>query len=91
MPPFMGQGGSASPSGVVTNVGGYGTADNNTLATSIAGNNPNNLKVSPVWWAVIALLVGLVLLKAVHWRETLLEGDEHARVGPASERAEAEA
>jgi hypothetical protein len=90
MPPFMGQGGS-SPSGAVSNVGGYGTADNNTLTTSIAGNNAHNWKVSPVWWAILALLVGLTLLKAVHWRETILEGDEHARAGPIAERAEAEA
>jgi hypothetical protein len=91
MPPFIGAantaGGMGSAAGM-EGVGGYGTATNNTLTTAIANSNPHNLKVSPVWWAVIALVVGLVLLRAVHWRETTLEGfDERGHVGEAHENA----
>lgn len=91
MPPFLGgsSGGNVSASGNV-NVGGYGTSDNNALVTSVAQAHPHNLKVSPTWWAVIALVVGLLLLQGVHWRKTILEGDEGVHVGPASERADAE-
>jgi hypothetical protein len=92
MPPFMGSGGgTAAPGGSVNGVGGYGTASNNTLTTSIANANSHNWKVSPVWWAIVALIVGLVLLKSVHWRDTILEGEESGRAGPVRERAEAEA
>lgn len=92
MPPFMGQSGAAAPAGTISGVGGYGTADNNTLTTTIAGQNPHNWKVSPVWWAVVLLIVGLALLKGVHWRDTIDGGiAEHGRAGPAEERAEAAA
>jgi hypothetical protein len=91
VPAGLNQGGGTA-GGAISGVGGYGTADNNTLTTSIAGQNPHNWKVSPVWWAVMALIVGLVLLKGVHFRDTIDSGvSEHARAGDASERAEAAA
>ena len=89
MPPFIGaaNGGYAAP-GAMEGVGGYGTAGNNALMTQVAAEHPHNLKVSPVWWAVGALLVGLTLLKGVHWRNTTLEGfEERGNVGPVSEAA----
>jgi hypothetical protein len=94
LPPFagVGSGGSSVAGGVSDNVGGYGTAGNNQATTSMANQNPNNLKVSPVWWAIAALLIGLFLLKSVHWRDSLLEGaKEEAHVGPARESAAEEA
>lgn len=81
IPPFIG--GSPASGGSV-GVGGYGTADNNAAVTQIAAQYPYNLKVSPVWWAVAALVGGLVLLKAIHWRETIAE---EGRVGPLGEKA----
>lgn len=69
--------GGAAASGYGS-VGGYGTADNNALATQIAADHPYNAKVSPVWWAVGALLGGLLLLQAVSWRETIEAGNGHA-------------
>lgn len=92
MPPFLGgnAGGNVGVGGAVQ-VGGYGTSDNNAQVTSVANAHPHNLKVSPVWWAVGSLLLGLLLLQGVHWRKTILEGDEGVRVGAASERASAEA
>lgn len=91
LPPYMA---GASPMGVSGNggsVGGYGTAENNTLATTIAANNPWNARVSPVIWAVGGLVLSLVLLKAIHWRETIVEGNEGGRVGDAREEASASA
>jgi hypothetical protein len=89
MPPYISAPGTSSSSTGLEGVGGYGTAANNTLATAVASQNPFNLKVSPVLWAVGLLLIGLVLLKGIHWRETTLEGfSEQGHVGPASERAE---
>lgn len=88
-PPYMlGVGPSAavgSTGGGAVSVGGYGTADNNAMATSIAARNPWNLKVSPVPWALAGLVLSLVLLRAIHWRETV---EEHAMVGPMGETAE---
>lgn len=94
LPPFLGGGGSAAGSPSLSgtdDVDGYGTAGNNALMTQVANAHPHNLKVSPVWWAIGSLVVGLLLLRGVHWRQTILEGGENARVGRASERAEAEA
>lgn len=91
MPPFIGASNTAgfSGTGAMEGVGGYGTAGNNNLAALVANQNPHNWKVSPVWWAVILLVAGLLLLKAVNWRETTLEGfEEHGNVGSARERAE---
>lgn len=89
-PPFIGaaNGAGSSIGAGMANVGGYGTADNNALATTVAANNPHNWKVSPVWWAVGSLIVGLTLLKAVHWRTLATEG---GKLGPLSESAHAEA
>lgn len=84
-PPFIG---GNSTGGAYGNVGGYGTADNNTQVTAIANAHPYNLKVSPVWWAVVLLLGSLMLLKGIHWRETTLEGfEERGHAGPAREEA----
>lgn len=75
MPPFMGStNGPGSSMGLSEGVGGYGTAGNNATVTAIAAEHPHNLKVSPVWWAVIFLIVGILLLRGVHWRKTTLEG-----------------
>jgi hypothetical protein len=93
MPPFIGaaNGGASSMGAGQEGVGGYGTAGNNALTTQVANAHPYNLKVSPVLWAVGALLLGLVLLKAVHWR-SLEEGvSERGHVGPAREAASEEA
>jgi hypothetical protein len=65
-------------------VGGYGTAGNNSLAATLANAHPFNLKMSPTIWAVGGLIVGLILLKAVSWRETM---EEHTALGPMSEEA----
>lgn len=88
MPPFIGAANSAGSSlgAGMEGVGGYGTSGNNALVTQIAADNPHNLKVSPVWWAVAALLVGLVLLKGVHWR-SLEEGGEHVTLLGVKENA----
>lgn len=88
MPPFIGGVGSVGGGAVAEGVGGYGTAANNTQVTALAAANPHNPKVSPTWWVVILLLLGLLLLKGVHWRETTLEGaEEHGHAGPFEERA----
>jgi len=91
MPPFMGAATSSTPGGSISGVGGYGTADNNTLTTAVANANPYSLSVSPVWWAVLLLVVGLLLLKGVHWRDTILSGTERANAGPLTESASASA
>jgi hypothetical protein len=82
MPPYLGAGyggavnaQGAAPTGggggSVTdgeNVDGYGTAGNNATVTQVAADNPLHLKVSPLWWTIGALIVGLILLRLVHWR-----------------------
>lgn len=70
-------------------VGGYGTAGNNSMVAGIANAHPFNLRVSPVMWAIVGLAGGLILLKAIHWRETILEGNEGLDLGPAHESADA--
>lgn len=89
IPPYLGgSAGGASASGAVEGVGGYGTAGNNAQATQLAASNPWNAKVSPVWWAIGALVVGISLLRAIHWRRTTLEGaSERAEAGPVREQA----
>lgn len=91
MPPFIGaanSGGQGAAFGL-EGVGGYGTAANNTATTAIAGANPWNAKVSPVLWAVGFLIIGLMLLKGINWRETTLEGfEERGHAGPVKESAE---
>lgn len=88
-PPYMLGVGPNAPTGATNgaavSVGGYGTADNNAQVTAIAARNPWNLKVSPVPWAVAGLVGSLLLLRAIHWRETV---EEHAGLGPMSERGE---
>lgn len=86
-PPFLGGPTSAAPG--AESVGGYGTAGNNATATAVAGAHPWNMRVSPTGWAVIGLVGSLLLLKGIHWRDTMLEGaEEHGGLGPFSERAE---
>jgi hypothetical protein len=89
MPPYMGGGGGVAAMGGAEGVGGYGTAGNNQQTTAIAAAHPWNAKVSPVVWAVGALIGGLVLLDAIHWRKTILEGSESGTVGAAREEASA--
>lgn len=93
MPPFIGAAnGAGSSLGAMEGVGGYGTAGNNAQVTQVASEHPHNLKVSPVWWAVASLVVGLSLLRAVHWRRTTLEGiEERGNVGPVREAASEQA
>ena len=91
MPPFIGAANSATGGGAafgLEGIGGYGTAANNSTVTAVANANPHNLKVSPVWWAVVFLIVGLLLLKGINWRETTLEHfTESGNAGPATESA----
>ncbi|HEY2300524.1 MAG TPA: hypothetical protein VGH66_01445 [Acidimicrobiales bacterium] len=85
-PPYLGAPMASAPG--ASNVGGYGTASNNDKATQIAAAHPWNPRVSPTWWAVIGLVLSLMLLKAVHWRETILEsGEERGMLGPFREDA----
>lgn len=89
MPPFIGaaNGGGTSMAGM-EQVGGYGTSGNNAQVTAVAAANPHNLKVSPTWWAVGALVIGLTLLNVVHWRKTTLESvSEGGNVGGVKESA----
>lgn len=78
-PPFLGMGGNQAMlnSGAQSNVGGYGTADNNGMMTANAAGSPFNLRVSPLPWAIAALLIGLAGLHFFHWREVV-----DAQAGP---------
>jgi hypothetical protein len=90
IPPYLG--GAPVSGSYNEGVGGYGTAGNNAQVTAIARAHPYSLKVSPTWWAVAFGLVGLVLLKGIHWRDTTLAGfEERGRAGSAREEASAEA
>ena len=86
-PPYLGGPTTTAPG--QEGVGGYGTAGNNSIVANVANQNPWNPKVSPVWWAIIGLIVSLIFLKAIHWRETILEGKEGLDFGPAHEEASA--
>jgi hypothetical protein len=90
IPPFLGGAPVAATGGSIgEGVGGYGTAGQNQIVAQIANQNPWNPKASPVPWAIAMLVVALLLLKHVHWRDTILEGaEEHAHAGPVSERGE---
>lgn len=81
MPPFLN---GATVTGGTFLGGGSGNLD----SAIAASNAPFNLKMSAVLWAVILLVVGLMLLKAVHWRETVMEGGSF---GPLHEEAHEEA
>ena len=50
-----------------TGVGLTGQDDNATQA-AIAGSNPFSFRASPLPWAVVFLLVGLIGLRVIHWR-----------------------
>ena len=84
MPAFIG---GSQASGGYSSVNGYGTADNNSTVTAVAAAHPFNWKVSPVLWAVVGLVVSLLLIQKIHWRKTILEGEEH--VGILGSREEA--
>lgn len=86
-PPLAGQtSGVIGQNSYPEEVGGYGTAGNNVLATQAANANPWNLRVSSTPWAVILLLLSVALLAAVHWRKTTLAGfSENAHLADARE------
>lgn len=80
IPPMVG-GGGGSVGGLTENIGGYGTAGNNSYATAVAAANPWSPRQSPVIWAIVGLLLSIFLLRHVHWRDTL-EAGGGAHVGP---------
>lgn len=80
MPPFLGGQASSSGGAITEGVGGYGTAGNNNLVTTLANQHPHNMRVSPVWWAVGGLVLGLAVLQGTAWRRTI---DERASGGVA--------
>lgn len=85
-PPFLGGGNQAMlNSGSASNVGGYGTAGNNGLAAMAANGSPFSPRVSPLPWAIAALLIGLAGLHYFHWREVV-----EAKGGPFSGKEESE-
>jgi hypothetical protein len=90
-PPMVTGGGGGAGSLTTEQVGGYGTAGQNVFSTIAAAANPWNPKHSPLWWAVIGLILAIVLLSAVHWRRTTLAGaGENLHIGEARERGEVE-
>lgn len=88
-PPMAGAAGGTGVTGYPEGVGGYGTSGNNLLNAQVAGNNPWNLRVSPTPWAIIGLILAVFLMASVHWRKTVLEGDETLHVAGAHESANA--
>lgn len=86
MPPFLG-GSPYASSSIYATASGMGTAENNNAATQIAAAHPFNWKVSPLLWAVIGLVVALLLIQKIHWRKTILAGEERVGVGRESEEA----
>ena len=85
---------TGSPSGqsaMTESIGGYGTAGQNVIATAQAAANPWGFRESPLWWAIIGLVVSIVGLSVIHWRKTTLAGaGENLHVGRAREEGEAE-
>lgn len=73
IPPYLASNGvgAAGAGAGHANVDGYGTAENNTMVTQIAGDHPFSLKVSPVVWALGALVGGVLLLHFVSFREAV--------------------
>lgn len=87
-PPVLPNGVPAGGTGF-SSVGGYGTAEQNALATSNANAKPWDIKAAPTWWAIIFLVLAIFLLSTVHWRKTTLAGgSENLHVGPAAEGGE---
>lgn len=86
MPPFIG----GNAAGGLAAVNGYGTADNNALVATIAGQHPWNWKVSPVIWVLVGLIGSILLLQKIHWRKTILEGEERISLGGEREEARVE-
>lgn len=76
-PPFMAGAAAMTNTPGTEAVGGYGTANNNGVMTSAAHNAPWNPRVSPLPWALAALLIGLGGLHFFHWREVI-----DAQAGP---------
>lgn len=92
MPPFISATNGAGSSMGFEGINGYGTAGNNLQATQMASDHPYSIRSSPLWWAIAALVGGILLLRGTAWRKTVLEsGDASARVGPASAEAREEA
>jgi len=90
-PPMLPGGATSGGGGSIgESIGGYGTAGQNLAAAQMAGNSPFSLRRAPTVWTVLLLIIGLVMLSAVHWRKTTLGGArENAHLGPASEGGEA--
>ena len=63
MPGLSGYGAGSSGNGT----GGSGGAANMDAAAA-AASDPFNPSVSPVWWAVLFFVVGMLGLRYVHWR-----------------------
>jgi hypothetical protein len=83
-PPVLPNGVPGGGGSGFSNVGGYGTAEQNSLVASNANANPWDLKASPTWWTIIFLVFAVFVLSAVHWRKTTLAGaDANLHVGPA--------
>lgn len=59
-----GLGGASSGTGAANT----GTGGANSEAAGIAGMYPWNWKLSPLPWAIIFLLVGIIGLRLVHWK-----------------------
>jgi len=81
IPPYASATGgpTGSPASGYASVNGYGTAENNGMQTSIAASHPHSWKASPTWWAIGALVIGLSLLGAVSWHETVESEGGHVK------------
>lgn len=83
-PPFAGQSAMTNVPGTEA-VGGYGTAGNNGSMTAAANQNPWSPRVSPLPWAIGALVIGLAGLHFFHWREVVDAGAGPFKGGEESE------
>ena len=91
-PPMLPGGGTAASSGgpLGESIGGYGAAGQNSAAAGIANQNPWSFRNSPLIFALLALITGLLMLGVVHWRKTMLAGaGANAHLGPAEAGGEA--
>lgn len=74
IPPYVGGsfgavgGYSGSSVGGDSEIGGYGTAGQNSTATAVAAHDPFHWRDSPVVPALLALGLGLAGLRIIHWR-----------------------
>lgn len=79
-PPFMAGAAAMTNTPGTEAVGGYGTAGNNGVMTAAANSKPWSPRVSPLPWAIAALVIGLSGLHYFHWREVV-----EAKEGPFKE------